>query len=76
MNLFYADIIKVFIENDQLMGKIKMNGVLKTVPLMLIPDAKEGDRVLVCDHIPVSKMKIKNGGDYVPGNSGKSIRNK
>jgi hydrogenase maturation factor len=72
MNLFYADIMRVFIEDNQRMGKIKVNGVLKNIPLMLVPDANDGDRILVCDHVAVSKMKTQNGGDYVLSNSWES----
>ena len=69
----YADIIQIFSEDEQRMGKIRVNGVLKNVPMLLLPDAKEGDRVLMCDGIPISKMSNdKKGGDYVFGDSGKS----
>lgn len=69
MNLIYADIIKIYFENNQRMAKVKANGVLKNVPLLLLPDAKEGDEILLCDGVPVSKTK---GGNYVFSNSGQS----
>ncbi len=73
MNLVYADIIKVFTDNGQRMGKVNINGVLKVVPLLLLPDADIGDKILLCDGVPISKMiNHKKGGDHVPGNTGES----
>lgn len=73
MNLLYAHITKISMEEEQRMGTICYNGVLKKVPLLLLPDAQEGDEVLVCDGVPLSKIdKNKKGGDYVFGNTRQS----
>ena len=56
MNLLYGEVIEVFPEADGLMGKIKVHGATKKIPLGLLTDVAPGDRVLICDGVAISKV--------------------
>ena len=57
MNLVYGEIIEVFSENGLLMGKIRVRGATRKIPLGLLTDAARGDRVLICDGVAISKVE-------------------
>jgi len=38
------------------MGKVRIAGAVKNIPLELLTDVQSGDRVLVCDGVAVSKV--------------------
>lgn len=58
MNLLYGEIVALFAEDGVLMGKIRVGGALKTMPVALIGGAHRGDRVLVCDGVAISKVDV------------------
>jgi hydrogenase maturation factor len=59
MNLIYAQVVEVYPEAGEPMGKVNVWGVLRAVPLRLVPEARPGDTVLVCDGVAIGKV---NGG--------------
>ena len=56
MNLLYGEVMEVFPAADGLMGKIKVRGATKKIPLGLLTDVARGDRVLICDGVAISKV--------------------
>ena len=57
MNLIYADVMEVFCEGGMRMGKIRIGGALKNVPLDLLADAERGDRILVCEGVAIARVE-------------------
>ncbi len=57
MNLVYAQIIEIFVEDGMRMGRIRAGGAVKKVPLELLTDAECGDTVLLCDGVAISKVQ-------------------
>lgn len=57
MNLVYAEIVDVFVEDGMRMGRIRVGGAVKKVPLDLLTDANGGDTVLLCDGVAISKVR-------------------
>jgi hydrogenase maturation factor len=56
MNLIYAQVVELYSEDKALMGKVSHWGVLRAVPLHLVPEAQPGDTVLVCDGVAIGKV--------------------
>ena len=56
MNLIYGEIIEVFSEEGMPVGKVRVHGATKKIPLGLLTDASRGDRVLICDGVAISKV--------------------
>jgi hydrogenase maturation factor len=56
MNLLYGEVIEVFHGADGLIGKIKVHGAIKKIPLDLLTSVERGDRVLICDGVAISKV--------------------
>ncbi len=61
MNLVYGEVLEVFSEEGILMGRIRVRGATKKIPLGLLTDAARGDRVLICDGVAISKV-VESGG--------------
>ncbi|MBA3882759.1 MAG: HypC/HybG/HupF family hydrogenase formation chaperone [Chthoniobacterales bacterium] len=57
MNLIYAKIVEVFIEEDMRMGRVQVGGAIKKVPLDLLTEARPGDTVLLADGVAISKVR-------------------
>jgi hydrogenase maturation factor len=57
MNLAYGEIVDVEIEDGVQLGKIRVLGAIKKVPLDLVEDVKKGDRVLLCDGVAIAKAR-------------------
>jgi hydrogenase maturation factor len=57
MNLVYAQIVEIFAEDEMRMGRIRVGRAIKKVPLDLLTDVNCGDTVLLCDGVPISKVK-------------------
>ena len=74
MNLLYGEIIEVFSEDGILLGRVRVHGTTKKIPLGLLTDAAQGDRVLICDGVAISKVadSIEKETKYVSGDSGKA----
>ncbi len=56
MNLLYGDIVEVFSQDGMRMGKVRVAGAVKNIPLELLTDVEPGDRVLLCDGVAISKV--------------------
>jgi hydrogenase maturation factor len=71
MNLIYADLTEVFSVDGMQMGKIRIGGAFKNVPLDLLADAQGGDRILVCDGIAIAKVEPTPNSElkYVSGDT-------
>ena len=61
MNLVYAEIVEIFIEEGMQMGRVRIGGAVKAVSLDLLTDPKRGDTILLADGVAISKV--------VPGNA-------
>lgn len=71
MNLIYADVTEVFSEEGMRMGKIRIGGALKNVPLGLLADAESGDRILVCEGVAIARVapSANSEPNYVSGHT-------
>jgi hydrogenase maturation factor len=72
MNLVYAEIVAVEVEDGMRFGNVTVSGAMKKVPLDLIQDVREGDKVLLCDGVAIAKTsdsRITNCEKHVLGNS-------
>jgi hydrogenase maturation factor len=56
MNLLYGDIVEIFWQDGMRMGKVRVAGSLKNIPLELLTDVQSGDTVLLCDGVAISKV--------------------
>jgi hydrogenase maturation factor len=56
MNLLYGEVVELFVEEGMRMGRVRVSGALKKVPLELVADAERGDTILVCDGVAISKV--------------------
>ena len=57
MNLVYAEIMEVFLEDGMQIGRIRVGGAMKKVPLDLLTDPVRGDIVLLVDGVAISKVR-------------------
>ena len=64
MNLIYADLTEVFSKDGMRMGKIRIGGALRNIPLDLLPEANCGDRLLVCEGVAHCESRIR---EYLGG---------
>jgi hydrogenase maturation factor len=72
MNLLYAEIIDVELEDGMRFGNVRVSGAMKKIPLDLVVDVRKGDKVLLCDGVAIAKTndsQITNYGNHVSGNS-------
>ncbi len=60
MNLLYGEIIEVSSENGLPVGRMRVHGATQKIPLGLLTDAVQGDRLLVCDGVAISKVAAPN----------------
>ncbi|CAN5417712.1 hypothetical protein BH20VER3_BH20VER3_04350 [soil metagenome] len=56
MNLLYGEIIEVSTEEGIPVGRVRVHGAIKKIPLGLLTDARQGDRVLICDGVAINKV--------------------
>ena len=56
MNLLYAEIIEVFVEDGMSMGRMRVGGAMRSVPLDLLTNPERGDTVLLADGVAISKV--------------------
>ena len=56
MTLIYGEIVDIAIEAGMQIGKVRVAGALKKVPLDLLTNPRCGDRVLLCDGVAISKV--------------------
>jgi hydrogenase maturation factor len=57
MNLVYGEVLDLEIEEGMKIGSVRVLGVLKKVPLHLVPEARRGDKVLICDGLAIGKVE-------------------
>ncbi len=57
MNLVYGQIVEVLSEGGLIMGKVRVGGALKKIPLELLTEPHRGDKVLICDGFAISKVE-------------------
>ncbi len=56
MNLLYGEVVEVLEEEGVLLGRTRVSGALKKIPLGLLTEVAAGDRVLICDGMAISKV--------------------
>ncbi len=56
MNLIYGEIIEVGSEEGLPVGKVRVHGATKKIALGLLTNVRQGDRVLICDGVAISKV--------------------
>jgi hydrogenase maturation factor len=56
MNLLYGKVVELFVEEGMRMGRVRVSGALKKVPLELLTDVERGDTILMCDGVGISKV--------------------
>jgi hydrogenase maturation factor len=71
MNLVYAEVIEIFVEDGMRMAWVRSGRAVKKVALDLLTDANCGDTVLLCDGVAISKVRPAGAAENndVPGNS-------
>ena len=72
MNLLYAEIIDVEVEDGMRFGNVSVSGAMKKIPLDLVQDVTKGNEVLLCDGIAIAKtndLRITNLENHVLGDS-------
>jgi len=57
MNLVYGEVVDIETEEEMKIGSVRVSGVLKKVPLHLVPEARRGDKVLLCDGVAIGKVE-------------------
>lgn len=57
MNLRYAQIVEILLEDGMRMARVGAGGIIQKVPLELLTDANCGATVLLCDGVPISKVQ-------------------
>ena len=70
MTLIYGEIVDLTTEGGIKVGRVRVAGALKKVPLDLLTNPRCGDKVLVCDGVAISKVN-----DGVPENENHVSRN-
>ena len=56
MTLVYGEIVDLLIEGGMKMGRVRVAGALKKVPLDLLTNPRCGDTVLLCDGVAIGKV--------------------
>jgi hydrogenase maturation factor len=72
MNLVYAEIVDVEVQDGMRFGNVTVSGAMKKIPLDLLQDVTKGDKVLLCDGVAIAKAndsRIPNCGNHVLGDS-------
>jgi hydrogenase maturation factor len=71
MNLHYAHVIEVVAGEGMREGRVRVGGAIKRVSLELLPDARSGDRVLLCDGVAISRVDKEPNEEekHVSGNT-------
>jgi hydrogenase maturation factor len=74
MNLHYAQLVEVKAGGGNPEGKIRVGGAIRTVSLALVPDARRGDEVLLCDGMAICRVENQNEKEknHVPRDTGEA----
>jgi hydrogenase maturation factor len=62
MNLVYGEVIEVLREEGVKIGKVRVDGAVRKVPLELLAAVDCGDKVLLCDGAAISRVKEPRSG--------------
>ncbi len=57
MNLLTGEIIEIYVQDYTTCAKVRVGNALMRVPLMVLPDARVGDMVLVSSGVAVSRIE-------------------
>ncbi len=57
MNLLYGQLMEVTNENGMRIGRVRVSGASRKVPLELLTAAAPGDKVLLCDGVAIAKVR-------------------
>lgn len=60
MNLVYGEILEILTEDGLPVGKIRVHGAIKKIPIGLLTQAVPGDTVLICDGVAISKVAAES----------------
>ena len=60
MNLVSGEIIEIYVRDATTMAKVSVKGAFVHVPLLLLPDAKVGDQILIESGVAISKVEVLN----------------
>lgn len=58
MNLVYGEIVDMFEDDGVFMGRVRVRGAIRKIPLDLLPSAGRGDHVLICDGVAIGTVEI------------------
>jgi hydrogenase maturation factor len=56
MTLVYGEIVDLTTEGGIKVGRVRVAGSLKKIPLDLLTNPRCGDKVLLCDGVAISKV--------------------
>jgi hydrogenase maturation factor len=71
MNLVYGEVIEVLREEGVKIGKVRVGGVVRKVPLELLAAVDCGDKVLLCDGVAIGRVKERGKENNVLSDPGK-----
>ena len=57
MNVLTGEVVEIYVEEGKAMGKVNIGGAFVRVALMLLIDARVGDRVLIDSGVAISKIE-------------------
>jgi len=71
MTLVYGEIVDFTMESGIKMGRVRVAGALKKVPLDLLINPCCGDKVLLCDGVAIGKVTdaVAENGNHVSRDS-------
>jgi len=59
MNLVTGEIVDIYLDTWTKMAKVRVNGAFIRVPLLLLPEARVGDHVLIEGGVAVAVVKTE-----------------
>lgn len=59
MNLVTGEIVDIYLDTWTKMAKVRVNGAFIRVPLLLLPEARVGDHVLVEGGVAIAVVKTE-----------------
>ena len=59
MNLIEGEIVETYSRDGLRMAKVRISGAYMRVPLLLLPETKVGDRVLIESGVAISRIETE-----------------
>jgi hydrogenase maturation factor len=59
MNLITGEVVDIYVDGWKTMGRVRISGALMHVPMMFLPDAKVGDRILIDSGVAIAKVESR-----------------